>query len=46
MVEFDNKNRVVGLLNGKVTSTSLKEVCEKKKPLDLDLLRLSEQLAT
>lgn len=46
MVEFENKNRVVGLLNGKVTSTGLEEACEKKKPLDLDLLRLTEQLAT
>jgi 6-phosphofructokinase 1 len=46
MVESENGNRIVGLLNGKVTSTSLEEACKKKKPLDLDLLRLTEQLAT
>jgi 6-phosphofructokinase 1 len=46
MVESENKNRIVGLLKGRVCSTSLEEACEKKKPLDLDLLQLTEQLAT
>lgn len=39
-------NRVVGLQNGKITSIELGESCNKEKPLDLSLLKLSRILAT
>jgi 6-phosphofructokinase 1 len=39
-------NKVVGLLNGKVTQISMEEACTKSKPLDVSLLNLSELLAT
>lgn len=39
-------NRVVGLRNGQITSISLEESCESKKPLDLVLLKLAGVLAT
>jgi len=39
-------NCIVGLQSGQVTSVSLKETCGKSKPIDLDLLKLAETLAT
>jgi len=38
--------RMVGLQDGKVTCVELGEVAEKRKPLDLELLRLAQTLAT
>lgn len=44
---FDEQgNRVVGLQNGKITNTNLKESCKSTKPLDFSLLKLAETLAT
>jgi 6-phosphofructokinase 1 len=39
-------NRMVGLEEGKVTSTDLKEVCSNEKQLDLTLMKLAQTLAT
>jgi 6-phosphofructokinase 1 len=39
-------NRMVGLEEGKVTSTDLKEVCSNEKQLDLSLMKLAQILAT
>ena len=39
-------NRMVALQNGKVTSISLEEVCTNQKPIDLNLMKLAETLAT
>jgi len=39
-------NRIVGLNKGKITSIDLKESCEKKKLLSLDLLALASVLST
>jgi len=38
-------SRVVGLQNGAIASTDLKESCETQKPLDLSLLKLAEMLS-
>ena len=38
-------SRVVGLQNGAIASTDLKESCETQKPLDLSLLKLAEILS-
>ena len=37
---------VIGLQNGKIASVSLKESCQTKKPLDVNLLNLAKILAT
>ena len=39
-------NRIVGLQKGKVTSVELEKACKTEKPLDLNLLRLANILAT
>jgi len=39
-------NRIVGLQEGEITSTELERSCKTKKPLDLNLLRLANILAT
>jgi 6-phosphofructokinase 1 len=39
-------NKVVGLLNGKISQVSMEDACTKSKPLDISLLNLSEMLAT
>ena len=39
-------NRMVGLENGKVTSTTLQKVTTNQKPLDLSLMKLAQTLAT
>jgi 6-phosphofructokinase 1 len=39
-------NRVAGLQHGAITSVDLKETCEKRKPLDMRLMKLAEMLAT
>ena len=39
-------NRIVGLQNGGITSLDLKKSCETEKPLDLDLFKLAQTLAT
>jgi 6-phosphofructokinase 1 len=39
-------NRMVGLEEGKVTSTDLKQVCSNEKQLDLSLMKLAQTLAT
>jgi 6-phosphofructokinase 1 len=39
-------NMIVGLQNGKTTSTSLETSCKTEKKLDLDLLKLANALAT
>jgi len=38
-------NKVVGLQNGAVANIDLEESCEKRKPLDLRLLKLAEMLS-
>jgi len=38
-------NKIVGLQHGKLVTTSLKETCEIKKPLDLSLFKLANVLA-
>jgi len=48
-VEFMTKeqgNRIVGLQKGKVTNMELEESCKTEKPLDLNLLKLADVLAT
>jgi len=39
------KNRIVCLSDGRVTSTDLSTSCRSEKPLDLNMLRLAEELA-
>jgi 6-phosphofructokinase 1 len=39
-------NKVVGLLNGAISSTDLEKSCETQKPLDFRLLKLAEMLST
>jgi len=39
-------NRVVGLLNGRITSIELEQSCKHEKTLDLSLLKLANVLAT
>jgi 6-phosphofructokinase 1 len=46
LLSKEQGNRVVRLQNGKITSIALKKTCEKEKPLDFSLLRLSSVLAT
>jgi len=38
-------NRVVGLLNGKISSIALEESCGNSKPVDTSLLRINEMLS-
>jgi 6-phosphofructokinase 1 len=46
LVSEDWGNRIVGLRNGKITSIELEKSCKMEKPLDLDLLKLANILAT
>jgi len=39
-------NRIVGLQNGRITSINLEKSCKAKKPLNLNLLKLANVLAT
>jgi 6-phosphofructokinase 1 len=39
-------NRIVGLQKGRITSIELEKSCETEKPLDLNLLKLANTLAT
>ena len=39
-------NRVVGLQNGRITNTNLEESCKSTKPLNIELLKLADILAT
>jgi 6-phosphofructokinase 1 len=39
-------NRIVGSQNGKITSMELEKSCKTEKPLDLNLLKLANVLAT
>jgi 6-phosphofructokinase 1 len=41
----EKKNLMVGIKRGRVSTVGLKYACTVKKPLDLDLLRLAEELA-
>jgi len=40
------ENRIVGLRNGRITSIELEKSCKTKKPLDRNLLKLANVLAT
>ncbi|NWG10753.1 6-phosphofructokinase [Candidatus Bathyarchaeota archaeon] len=42
----EQRSRIVGLQNGKITNIDLKKSCETRKPLDLSLLKLARVLAT
>ncbi len=41
----EQRNRIVGLQNGSITSTDLEKSCGSTKPLDLSLLKLANTLA-
>jgi 6-phosphofructokinase 1 len=42
----DQGNKIVGLKNGAISGIDLEESCKNQKPLDLELLKLAETLAT
>lgn len=42
----DQGNKIVGLENGAISGIDLEESCGNQKPLDLELLKLAETLAT
>jgi len=42
----NQRNKIVGLQNGRISTISLEESCRKEKPLDLSLLALANILAT
>lgn len=46
LLSEEHGNRIVGLQDGRIATTSLEESCNKEKPLDLTLLRLANVLAT
>lgn len=46
LLKKEQGSRIVGLRNGQITSIDLSESCKKKKPLDLELLKLAQTLAT
>jgi 6-phosphofructokinase 1 len=46
LLSEEQGNRMVGLQKGEITSTELETSCKTKKPLDLDLLKLANTLAT
>ena len=46
LVSEERGNKIVGLQNGKITSIELEKSCKMEKPLDLDLLKLANILAT
>lgn len=46
LLSKERGNRIVGLQRGRVTGTDLEEMCKTEKPLDLDLLKLANILAT
>jgi len=46
LVSEERGDRIVGLQNGRITSIELEKSCKMEKPLDLDLLKLANILAT
>jgi 6-phosphofructokinase 1 len=46
LLSEDQGNRIVGLQNGRITSIELEKSCKTEKPLDLNLLKLADILAT
>lgn len=46
LVSEERGNRIVGLQNGRINSIELEKSCKTEKPLDLDLLKLANILAT
>jgi len=46
LLSSGQRNRVVGLQKGRATSVTLEKACKTEKPLDLNLLRLANILAT
>ena len=46
LLSEEQGNRIVGLQKGEITSIELERSCRTKKPLDLDLLKLANILAT
>jgi len=46
LVSEERRDRIVGLQNGRITSIELEKSCKMEKPLDLDLLKLANILAT
>ncbi len=46
LVSEERGNKIAGLQNGKITSIELEKSCKMEKPLDLDLLKLANILAT
>jgi len=46
LLSEEDGSRVVGLQNGTITSIELRKSCKTKKPLDLNLLKLANVLAT
>ena len=46
LLSEEQGNRIVGLQKGEITSIELERSCKTKKPLDLDLLKLANILAT
>lgn len=45
LLSAEQGNKIVGLQHGKIVTTSFKETCEIKKPLDLSLFKLANVLA-
>ena len=45
MIVNGERTKMVGLMNGRIASKTLQYVCEREKPLDLNLLRLAQELA-
>lgn len=45
LIVEEKGNRIVGLQEGRVTSTDLEKSCTTEKPLDLNLIKLAELLA-
>jgi 6-phosphofructokinase 1 len=45
LLSQNSENRVVGILNGQITSIPLEESCHTVKPLDMSLLQLANALA-
>jgi len=46
LLSREQGNRIVGLQKGRITSIELEKSCKTKKPLNLNLLKLANILAT
>jgi 6-phosphofructokinase 1 len=46
LLSKQQRNRIVGLQNGRITSIELEKSCKTEKPLDLSCLKLANVLAT